>query len=97
MSQQTSFDVLDAKVLDSHLQQFRDVLIREWSSVSSQWRNLSMTWHDDQHARFEPIFNKLLATYADAQRETEEYIAFLENQIRIAEERAQKLAGLKDS
>jgi hypothetical protein len=94
MSQQTSFDTLDAKVLNTHLNQFREVIIREWGNVSSQWRSLHMTWQDEQSVRFEPIFNKLLQTYAEAQGATEKYIRFLDNQIQIAEKRAQKLSGL---
>lgn len=96
MSQQTSFSIEDAKELLTQLQQFRDVLVREWSRVSNQWHNLSMTWHDEQRTQFEPIYSKLLGTYADAQQEAEQYIAFLDNQIRIADERKQKLSGLKD-
>jgi len=53
-----------------------------------------MTWQDEQSVRFEPIFNKLLQTYAEAQGATEKYIRFLDNQIQIAEKRAQKLSGL---
>lgn len=92
--QQTSFSLEDAQVLLTELQQFRDLLQQEWSRVLSQWQSLKGTWRDDQFDKFEPLFEKMAANYQDAEGDCDNYIEFLQEQIRIAESRKSKLGGL---
>ena len=94
--QQTSFSSEDAKFFLSEQQAFREALRQEWSRVLNQWSNLKATWRDEQFDRFEPLFEKFAANYSDAERECEDYIAFVQEQIRIADERKAKLGALPD-
>ncbi len=90
---QTSFDSQNAEDLLKQLEQFRDTIRHEWSRVLNQWGNLKSVWHDQQFDKFEPIFEKFISTYRDAEQENEKYIQFLQEQIKINEEKKQKLAG----
>jgi hypothetical protein len=92
--QQTSFSSEDAEVLLKELQQFREIFQQEWSRVLSQWSNLKINWRDDQFDRFEPLFEKMAANYNDAEQDCDNYIEFLQGQIRVADERKSKLGGL---
>ncbi len=92
--QQTSFSLEDAAVLLSDLQQFRETFQQEWSRVLSQWANLKIAWRDEQFDKFEPLFEKMAANYQDAEQDCDNYIEFLQEQIRIAESRKSKLGGL---
>lgn len=94
--QQTSFSSEDAKLFLSELQDFRDALQQEWSRVLNQWANLKVAWHDEQFDRFEPLFEQFAANYNDAQRDCENEIIFVQEQIRIADERNSKLGTLPD-
>ncbi|HAT15950.1 MAG TPA: hypothetical protein DCS91_22460 [Microcoleaceae bacterium UBA11344] len=94
MAEQTSFDLEDAKDLREQLQQFYETQRQEWSRVLSQWENLKGVWHDNQFDSFEPLFEKLKSTYSDGERECESYLVFLNQQIKVAEERRQKLGNL---
>jgi len=94
MAEQTSFELEDAQILLSQLQQFQDTLRQEWSRVLNQWRNLEQTWRDEQYYKFEPLFEKLSSTYNDAEKECEGYLAFITKQIQIAEKRNQSLGNL---
>ncbi|MBP0013397.1 MAG: hypothetical protein J7545_06255 [Roseofilum sp. SBFL] len=94
--QQTSFSSEDAQVLLTELQQFRDTLQQEWSRVLSQWANLKITWRDEQFDQFEPFFEAMAANYRDAEQDCEKYIRFLQEQIKIADERKSKLGALSD-
>ena len=96
MSRQTSFDLEDAETLLKQLQRFHETIRQDWSKVLSQWANLRSVWHDQQFDKFEPLFEKLTTTYSDSERECEEYIAFMQDQIRIAEDRRAKMGALKD-
>jgi hypothetical protein len=90
---QTTFDSEDAEVLLNQLRGFQDTLRQEWSRVLNQWGNLKYVWRDQQFDKFEPLFEKFSATYDDAERECGKYIAFIEEQMRINEERKQQLSG----
>ncbi|MBP0013396.1 MAG: GNAT family N-acetyltransferase [Roseofilum sp. SBFL] len=92
--QQTSFSSEEAQILLRELQQFCETLKQEWSWVVSQWSNLKVTWHDEQFDRFEPLFEKMAAHYNDVERDCEQYIEFLQEQIRIADERKSALGSL---
>jgi hypothetical protein len=94
--QQTSFSSEDAKLFLSELQDFRDALQQEWSRVLNQWANLKVAWHDEQFDRFEPLFEQFAANYNDAQTDCENEISFVQEQIRIADERKSKLGTLPD-
>ena len=95
MAEQTTFEIQDAKDLLYQLEQMLSTLKSEWAQVSNQWSSLSMTWYDLQREEFEPIYDKLLDVYSSSQLEIENHITFINEQIRIAEERSSKLAGLK--
>jgi len=82
----TSFDLEDAEALLTQLRRFYETLREEWSSVSNQWGNLKSVWHDVQFDKFEPLFEKLSDTHRESEKECEEYIAFMKEQIQIAQE-----------
>lgn len=84
MEEQTSFNIDDAEALLKQLQEFNQTLKQEWSKVGSQWANLKRNWRDVQFDKFEPLFEKLSATYNLANFESEVYIGFLEKQIEVA-------------
>ena len=96
MADRVSFEISDAQDLLQQLQQFEETIRHDWSSVLNQWGNLQATWRDQQFDRFEPLFERLAATYNDANRQCEGYIAFLQDQIRIAEARQARMGALKD-
>jgi hypothetical protein len=95
MAAQTTFDLDDAKDLLKQLENFHEAMKQDWSRVQNQWANLRSCWHDDQYQTFEPLYEKLAATHKDSQKESEEYISFMREQVRIAEERRAKLGALK--
>lgn len=94
--QQTSFSSEDAEVLLNQIQQFYETLRQEWSRVLNQWGNLKLTWRDEQFYKFEPLFEDFAANYGAIEKECEEYMAFLQEQIQIAEQRKSKLGALTD-
>jgi hypothetical protein len=94
MSPQTSFDVQDAKALQTSLGEFYKTLWQEWAVVSSQWENLKQGWKDQQFDQFEPKFIKLSQTYDQVVQECEAYRGFLAQQVQIAESRKFKLGEL---
>lgn len=95
MAAQTTFDLEDAKDLLKQLENFHEVMKQEWSRVENQWSNLRSCWHDDQYQTFEPLYDKLSSTHKDSEKESGEYISFMREQVRIAEERRAKLGALK--
>lgn len=90
---QTSFDAQDAEDLLKELEQFHEAIRDEWSRVLNQWNNLKSVWRDQQFDRFEPIFEKFISTYMEAEKESDQYIRFVREQIEINENKKQKLAG----
>jgi hypothetical protein len=95
--QQTSFDSQDAENLLKDLQDINDDLRHEWSKVLNQWSNLKSVWRDVQFDRFEPLFEKFQTAYHEAEKECDQYTTFMKEQIRINENKKEKLAGfLKD-
>lgn len=97
MAVQTTFKLDDAMDLLSQLEGFREAIKQDWARVENQWANLRSCWHDDQYNTFEPLYNKLSATHKDSERECEEFISFMREQIRIAEKRKTDLEKLKGS
>lgn len=95
MAAQTTFDLEDAKDLLKQLENFHEVMKQEWSRVENQWSNLRSCWHDEQYQTFEPLYDKLSSTHKDSEKESGEYISFMREQVRIAEERRAKLGDLK--
>jgi len=95
MAAQTTFDLEDAKDLLKQLENFHEVMKQEWSRVENQWSNLRSCWHDDQYQTFEPLYDKLSSTHKDSEKESGEYISFMREQVRIAEEHRAKLGALK--
>lgn len=96
MNGQISFEVADVEDVLKELQQFKEVIRHDWNRVLDQWGNLKSDWRDQQFDRFEPLFEKLIATYNDSERECENYISFLQEQIRIAEARRSRMGELMD-
>jgi len=94
MAAQTTFDLDDAKDLFTQLEKFHEAL-KTWALVENQWANLRSCWHDDQYQTFEPLYEKLTTSHKDSQKESEEFISFMREQVRIAEERRAKLGALK--
>ena len=92
---QTTFKSDDAIDLLSQLKGFQEALKQEWSKVEDKWANLRSCWHDDQYNSFEPLYDKLSSTHKDSERECEEFISFMREQIRIDEKRKTDLAKLK--
>lgn len=91
----TSLDLEDAKALLTQLQGFRETLHQEWiTSVSNQWGNLKLVWHDELFDQFEPPFEQLDDSYREAEKDCEEYITFIKEQIQIAEEVRGSISGL---
>ncbi len=81
----TTFDLEDAEALLTQLQRFHETLDQEWTSVLNRWGNLKSVWYDAQFDRFEPYFEKLSDTHRESERECEAYIAFMKEQIQVAE------------
>lgn len=94
LREQTSFEVEHARELLHKLQDFLQTIREEWSRVKNQWSNLEQTWRDEQYEKFEPLFDQLSSTYSNAEQECEGYIRFVDEQIRIAEKRKQRLSSL---
>ena len=94
-SQKTTFNIEDAKELRDQLVQMRQFLRAEWQGVSSQARSLRMTWHDLYQSVFDEYYLKMIeAPYAGVERELDQYISFVDNQIRIAEEIKSRVGSL---
>ena len=95
MAVQTTFKLDDAMDLLSQLQSFQEALKQDWSMVENKWADLRSCWHDEQYNYFEPFYEKLSATHKDSEKECEEFISFMHEQIRIDEKRKTDLAKLK--
>lgn len=94
-SQKTTFNIEDAKELRDQLVQMRQFLRAEWQGVSRQASYLRGTWHDLYQSVFNEYYVKMIeAPYADVERELDQYISFLDNQIRIAEEIKPRVGSL---
>jgi len=94
MAQQTSFDLDDAKSLQTQLNSFSGIFQGEWDHVLNQWAKLKSSWNDEQFNQFEPFFERLTITYEKSVRECNEYEYFLAEQIKIIEEKKSKLGDL---
>jgi DNA repair ATPase RecN len=90
----TSFNVDDAENLKLHLQNLRETLKGEWSSVISAWQNLQANWNDVQRDKFEDSFQRLLADYQTIEQVTEKYTQQLSEQIQIAQKQSERLNAL---
>ena len=95
MAVQTTFKLDDAMDLLSQLQSFQEALKQDWSMVENKWADLRSCWNDEQYNYFEPFYEKLSATHKDSEKECEEFISFMREQIRIAEKHKTDLAKLK--
>jgi hypothetical protein len=90
----TSFNVDDAESLKLHLQNLRETLKGEWSTVISAWQNLQTNWNDVQRDKFEDSFQRLLADYQTIEQATEKYTQQLSEQILIAQKQNERLNAL---
>jgi hypothetical protein len=79
----------DTQALLQKIQCFQSTIGNDWSSVMSQWQNLQNSWKDSQYDRFEPLFEQLARTYSELEHQQDEYIEFLQNRLRSAEDAAQ--------
>lgn len=85
MSNQSSFNVDEAKILLQQLRQFDAILKKDWVRVLNKWQNLEPTWRDQQYRQFKPIFDNLSATYKNAGKNCDSYINFIQNKIKEVE------------
>ena len=92
----TSFERQDAEDLLNQLKQYHETQRQEWSSVLNQWKNLESVWLDKQYEKFEPLFDKLSSTYSEAEKDCEKYITFIQKQIKIDEQKEEKLKNLQN-
>jgi len=77
-----SFDHEKAITMVKELDKALLTLRQDWGKVSSNWRNLEITWHDKHRIEFEEEYGKLLSSYAHVEQELEDYKEFLLSQIR---------------
>lgn len=94
VGQQSSFELQDAQKLHQSLLQFKETLTDEWSQVLNQWENLKSVWHDEQFARFEPLFDALKETYRLAEDDCEGYTSFIDKQIQTVQAKNSRLGEL---
>jgi hypothetical protein len=90
----TRFEVDDAENLKLNLQNLRETLQGEWSSVLSAWQNLQGVWNDQQRDKFEDYFQKILSDYQTIDQATEKYTQQLSEQIQIAQNISEKRNAL---
>ena len=79
-------NIEDARLLLQQLGRFQETIQVDWETVTIKWQNLQDSWQDNQRDKFEPIFDNLCHTYSESERQQEEYIQFLENLVRAAED-----------
>ena len=96
MAKQTSFSLKDAKSLQHQLGELYQTW-QQWERVKSQWRNIQLVWKDEQFYKFEHLFTDLSETYNDAIEKCHQYRGFLDQQIKIAEEKRFKLGEFFDN
>lgn len=94
MATQVSSSLEDIQRLLQELRKFREILQQDWSRVLNQWGNLKATWQDDQFYHFEPLFEKFAADYTQREKDCENSIYFLQEQLRILDEQKQRLGNL---
>jgi hypothetical protein len=82
----TGVNIEDARLLLQQLGHFQETIQSDWATVTIKWQNLQDSWQDNQRDKFEPIFDNLCETYNKSERQQQEYIQFLENLIRAAED-----------
>lgn len=94
MTQQTSFNLDNAKAFQAQLARFSGTFQGEWIQVLNHWGNLKSCWRDEQFDKFETFFEKLENTYQIAIKECNEYEYFLDKQIEIAEDQQSEFDNL---
>jgi hypothetical protein len=83
------------KDIVASLQKYLEDLRRDWNQVRSSWSDLSLAWNDPQRQKFEPVYMRILATFAESERQTESFISFLNNQLTLIEQRKSRLNNLQ--
>jgi hypothetical protein len=90
---QTSFERENAKNLYISLASFCENP-SEWDYLEMCWKNLQITWQDQQFDRFKPLFESLSSNYYNAYKSCANYKNFLQSQIEISNNRASILNNL---
>ena len=90
----TRFEVDDAENLKLNLDNLRETLQEEWSSVLSAWQNLQGVWNDQQRDKFEDYFQKILSDYRTIEQATAKCTQQLSEQIQIAQNISEKRNAL---
>lgn len=86
MAKNTSFEIEDAEKLLNQLQKLNEIFQQDWSKVLNQWANIKATWQDKQFVVFEAKFQELLSIYQRSEKECEEYILEIKQQIEMERE-----------
>ncbi|MBT9317056.1 hypothetical protein [Leptothoe spongobia] len=94
-SGQTTFNSDHAQDLLNQLESLYSDIKVLLSTMNNHWSHLSDQWHDSLHNDFAEFYSALAGAYQKSQVDHEEQIAKLREQIRIAQERQQKLSALK--
>jgi hypothetical protein len=94
MATQVGFHVEHASAMLNQVQQLREVVQQDWSSVMNQWGNLQSSWSDQQYEQFYPLFEQLAGTYNGSEQACENFASFLQEQIRIADDRRSRMGNL---
>jgi hypothetical protein len=94
MAEQTSSSLEDMMALLNELKNFEENSQTEWSQVLNQWANLRAVWKDQQFDRFEPLFENLTSTYKTVGINCETFNQFMNEQVKILEEKQSRLGNL---
>lgn len=94
MSTHTSFNVEDTEAFLFELQQLQEIIQHDWTGVLNQWENLKIVWKDENFRIFEEKFSDLAVSYQMTEAECERHIAFLNQQILIANKLQPALSNL---
>jgi hypothetical protein len=94
MAEQTSSSLEDMMALLNELKNFEENSQAEWSQVLNQWANLRSVWKDQQFDRFEPLFEDLASTYKTVGINCETFNQFMNEQVKILEEKQSRLGNL---
>jgi hypothetical protein len=95
MSANTTFEIDKAEKLKAALQRTKETVQQDWQSTTSTLNNLKSLWNDNQRLKADPVLEKLIANYQTIELELDRHLQSISEQIRIAQNRQEKLDSLK--
>lgn len=95
MSEQVGLNVEHMVALQNQMQQFHQAVGQEWSQTMNQWSNLQSVWRDQQYEKFAPLMEQFASTYSNVDQACEQFTAFIQQQIQIAEDRKSRMGQLQ--